>query len=123
MPLFLSAAWAAVTRFFNAHLAVALGLGAALVLAIAAGAVVIGKIESGAVATWQAKLSASRLVATLRERRLAREAEARAAAERDLLVAQIRATAEHAVSLERKLAALAENPICYPATITKELRR
>lgn len=129
---FLTAAWwaakalgarAAVGRFFNGQSLAALAIAAAVVAAVLGGVWGWKRIELGAVAGWQAKLMTSRLVATLRDRKSQREADARAAAERDVLVEQIRETVAHAASLERELARLEGNPVCFPAAIAKELRK
>ena len=113
----------ALGRFLNGQAAAALGIAVVVVVVVLGAIWMAGKIESGAVAGWQSKLALSRYVATLRERRLQREADERAAAERELLVEQIRETAAHAASLEQALARAAENPVCFPANIVKELRK
>jgi hypothetical protein len=116
-----------IGRFFNGASLKAVALAAAVTVAILA--VVIGGTMlyraggSSAVAAWQSKLSLSRLAASLKQQRLQRQAEEAAAAERALLVERLREASDHAVSLERELAAIRDNPICYPATITEELRK
>jgi hypothetical protein len=131
----LSAAWwaakalglkAAVGRFVNGSglAALAIGLGAALVLI---GAVwLVHEIRSGEAAQWQAVISQSKLLGQVRARLRDRRVEEAAARERALYVDQIETMAEHAAALERELAALkaAEgNPVIYPQSLARELRK
>ena len=117
----------AATRLINKDMGKAVAIAAAavvvLVVTVASAAWVVRKIETGAVAGWQSKFVLSRYVATLRERKAQRDADARAAAERQVLVEQLRETAEHASTLEQALAAQAQNPVCFTAAVTKELRK
>ena len=131
----LSAAWwaakalglkTAIGRFFNGSglAALAIGLGAVLVLI---GAVwLVHEIRSGEAAQWQAKISQSQLLGQVRARLRDRRVEEAAARERALYVDQIETMAEHAAALERELAALraaAGNPVIYPQSLVKELRK
>lgn len=114
---------AAMGRFFNGSGAIAIVASVAVVAALIGGAWVWRRIEAGAVAGWQSRLMTSRYVAALRERKLQREADQRVTAEREVLVEQIHAQAAYAVELERTISRMASNPICYPADLTKELRK
>lgn len=131
----LSAAWwaakalgakAAVGRFFNGSglAALAIGLGAALVLI---GAVwLVHEIRSGEASRWESVISQSKLLGQVRARLRDRRVEEAAARERALYVDQIETMAEHAAALERELAALkaAEgNPVIYPQSLARELRK
>lgn len=135
----LSAAWWAakagavqtgIRRFFNGASLKAVGLSIALValfFAVAIGAAVMyraGRAEGDvANAELKSRITLGRLLDALRERRAKREADERAAEGRQVLIERLRESTEHAVALERELAAIRDNPICYPATITEELRK
>jgi uncharacterized protein YlxW (UPF0749 family) len=131
----LSAAWwaakvlgakAAVSRFLNGSAAAALAITVAGVLAGLLFAWGVHVIRSGEAAQWQAKISQSQLLGQVRARLRDRRVEEAAARERALYVDQIETMAEHAAALERELAALraaAGNPVIYPQSIVKELRK
>lgn len=116
-----------VGRFLNGSAVAAVAIVTAGLVVLVGGIMLVHTIRSGAaaaaVAGWQSKFAMSRYVATLRERKLQRDADERAAAERQVLVEQIRETAEHAANLERALARETENPVCYTPEITRELRK
>src|SRR5690349_5375743 len=113
----------AAARFLNGQTLAALGIAVALVAVLIGAVLLYGAGGSGAVAKWQSQLMTSRLVATLRERKAQREADARAATERQNLVELIRDQSQHAASLEQEIARLTENPVCFPQALTKELRK
>lgn len=131
----LSAAWwaakvlgakAAVGRFLNGSAAAALAITVAGVLAGLLFAWGVHLIRSGEAAQWQAKISQSQLLGQVRARLRDRRVEEAAARERALYVDQIETMAEHAAALERELAALraaAGNPVIYPQSLVKELRK
>lgn len=131
IPFLTTAWWAAQAlfvkdtagRFLNKQAVAALAIVVGLIAVMIAGVWVVKRIESGAVAGWQSKFLLSRYVTTLRERKAQREADARAAAERETYVGALKEATEHAAALERELAALKDNPVCFPAAITKELRK
>lgn len=118
---------AAVTRFANGQGAIAIAVALAVVVVLVSGAWLVKRSESSAVdaaiGALQSKLATSRLVAVLRSRAVQREADDRAAVERERLVEQIRETATYAASLERELAKLTDNPVVFPEAIAKELRK
>lgn len=116
-----------IGRFFNGASLKAVVLTVALTVAILAfvigGALIYRAGTDGAVAAWQSKLTLSRLVANLKRQRLQREADDAAAAERALMIERIRETADHAVALEQELARLKDNPVIYPQSLARELRK
>jgi len=136
LPAILTPAWwaakalgikAAVSRLLNPQMAAAIAISIAVVALVFGGIVsgrwIVGKIENGAVAIWQSKLVTSRLVSSLRDRKAQREADQRVAAERVPYVETLRGATAHAVDLEKQLAQLLANPVCYPPSITEELRK
>jgi hypothetical protein len=112
-----------VSRFFNKQMALAVGVTVGVAVIIALFAWLVSEIRSGAVSEWKATAALSRYVASLEERRKQRVRDQATAAEREIASDTMRALTEHAVTLEREIAALKSNPVCYPATITKELRK
>ncbi|CAN0482893.1 unnamed protein product, partial [Phaeothamnion confervicola] len=117
----------AAGRFFNGSAVAAIAIAVAVLAIVVGIALAWNKIETGAgeraVAGFKSHLAMSRYVGGLFDRKRQRDADAASAAEREILVEQIRETAVHAATLEQELARLTENPVCYPASITKELRK
>jgi hypothetical protein len=113
----------AASRLLNKQAGVALAIVVGFVVVVISGAWIVHEIKTGAVAGWQSKYLMSRYVSALKERKAQREADARAAAEREVLMDQIRTSSEYAAKLEGALAAQVDNPVCFPDAITKELRK
>jgi len=131
----LSAAWwaakalglkAAVGRFFNGSAVAAVAITVAAVLAVLLFAWGVHVIRSGEAARWESVISQSKLLGQVRARLRDRRVEEAAARERALYVDQIETMAEHAAALERELAALKAaqgNPVIYPQSLARELRK
>ncbi|MGE0022128.1 MAG: hypothetical protein AB7S70_00665 [Hyphomicrobium sp.] len=111
------------SRFFNKEAAAAIAI-AIVVVVLAAGALwFVALVKSGAVAEWQATYLTGRVLAERKAREADQAAKSREDAARQALAEQLRQNMDYAVDLERELARQLANPVCLPASITKELRK
>ena len=128
-------AWLAGTRaaagaFLNKNAALAIIAVIVAVTVLAGGVLAWTDLKSSWVAAndagWRARAAAAARNLAVGQAERDRRAEAAAAAEREILVNQIREVAEHAVTLEQEIARLKAaggDPVIYPHSLVKELRK